>query len=38
VRTCAVGGATVTETGGIIVTEALPDFVEFASEVAVTDT
>jgi hypothetical protein len=36
VRTCAVAGAIVTETGGTIVTEAVPDFVESAVEVAVT--
>jgi hypothetical protein len=36
VRTCAATGEIVTETGGTIVTEAVPDFVESAAEVAVT--
>jgi hypothetical protein len=38
VRSCAVMGETVTETGGTIVTEAVADLVGSAVEVAVTDT
>jgi hypothetical protein len=37
-RSCAVAGETVTATGGIIVTEAVADFVGSAIEVAVIDT
>jgi hypothetical protein len=36
IRTCAFTGVTVTETGGTIVTEAVPDTEESAVEVAVT--
>ena len=36
--TCAVAGERVIATGGMIVIEALPDFVGLATEVAVTDT
>lgn len=36
VRTWAVVGVIVTETGGTIVTEAVPDFAESAAEVAIT--
>ena len=35
---CDVDGETVTATGGTIVIEAVADFVESATEVAVTDT
>ena len=35
---CEVAGETVTATGGIIVTEAVADFVGSATEVAVTET
>jgi hypothetical protein len=38
VSSCAVAGETVTETGGMIVTDAVADFVGSAAEVAVTDT
>jgi len=38
VRSCAVVGEIVTATGGIIVTDAVLDFVGSAAEVAVTDT
>jgi hypothetical protein len=38
VRSCAVAGETITETGGTIVTEAVADFVGSATEVAVIDT
>jgi len=37
VRSCDVAGETVTETGGMIVTEEVADFVGSATEVAVTD-
>jgi len=35
-RTCAFAGVTVTETGGTMVTEAVPDTEESAADVAVT--
>jgi hypothetical protein len=35
--TCTADGATVTETDGMMVTEAVADFVGSATEVAVTD-
>lgn len=38
VRTWAVVGEMLTETGGMIVTVAVPDFVGSATEVAVTET
>ena len=38
VRSCAVAGEIATETGGMIVTEAVADFVASATEVAVMET
>ena len=38
VTTCATVGETVTATGGMIVTEAVADFVGSATEVALIDT